>query len=421
MSIQKIAQLAGVSVATVSRVLNNSDTVKAKNRERVLQAIQESNYQPNLLARQLRTARSYMILVMVSNIANPFCAEVVKGIEAEAEKNGYRILLCNSGSDIERSRSGLSLLSGKIVDGIITMDAFSKLPELAALIGNAPWVQCAEYADAGTVSCVGINDVDASQHAISQLADGGRKRIAMINHDLSYKYARLRERGYKSVIHLRDLDYQAVEYASELSSGAGMAAMQNLLKANPPDAVFAVSDTLAAGALRAIQQAGLRVPEDIAVVEVSEAAPRFHSRLNATGKRYRYRIINSQVPDVFWRRYATEEPEALDLDAMRKAAELLLGEHDFKAFTSAKKSKKSTVRRIDEIRIERIENRVEFVFTGNGFLHHMIRILMGTLLEVGKGIRTPESVTDVLESGDRAKAGALVPAKGLVLEEVFYT
>ena len=266
MSIQKIAQLAGVSVATVSRVLNNSDTVKAKNRERVLQAIQESNYQPNLLARQLRTARSYMILVMVSNIANPFCAEVVKGIEAEAEKNGYRILLCNSGSDIERSRSGLSLLSGKIVDGIITMDAFSKLPELAALIGNAPWVQCAEYADAGAVSCVGINDVDASQHVVSQLADGGRKRIALINHDLSYKYARLRERGYKSVIHLRDLDYQAVEYASELSSGAGMAAMQNLLKANPPDAVFAVSDTLAGGALRAIQQAGLRVPEDIAVV-----------------------------------------------------------------------------------------------------------------------------------------------------------
>ncbi|MCP5738199.1 cytochrome-c peroxidase, partial [Klebsiella pneumoniae] len=77
----------------------------------------------------------------------------------------------------------------------------------AALIGNAPWVQCAEYADAGAVSCVGINDVDASQHAVSQLADGGRKRIAMINHDLSYKYARLRERGYKSVIHLRDLDY----------------------------------------------------------------------------------------------------------------------------------------------------------------------------------------------------------------------
>ncbi|WP_251868956.1 LacI family DNA-binding transcriptional regulator, partial [Enterobacter asburiae] len=78
----------GVSVATVSRVLNNSDTVKPKNRERALPAIKESNYQPNLLARQLRTARSYMILVMVSNIANPFCAEVVKGIEEEAEQHG---------------------------------------------------------------------------------------------------------------------------------------------------------------------------------------------------------------------------------------------------------------------------------------------------------------------------------------------
>lgn len=163
------------------------------------------------------------------------------------------------------------------------------------------------------------------------------------------------------------------------------------------------------------------LPEDIAVVEVSEAAPRFHSRLNATGKKYRYRIINSSIPNVFWRRYALEEPERLDLDAMREAAELLLGEHDFKAFTSAKKSKKSTIRRIDEIRIEPVEDRIEFVFTGNGFLYHMIRILMGTLLEVGKGIRTPMSMTEVLESGDRAKAGPLVPAKGLVLEEVFYT
>ncbi len=267
MSIQKIAQLAGVSVATVSRVLNNSDTVKAKNRDRVLQAIKEANYQPNLLARQLRTSRSFMILVMVSNIANPFCAEVVKGIEEQAEKNGYRILLCNSGSDIERSRSGLSLLTGKMVDGIITMDAFTRLTELAALIGDAPWVQCAEYADAGAVSCVGINDVDASQHVVSRLADGGRQRIALINHDLSYKYARLRERGYKSVLHLRDLSYQAIEYASDLSAAAGMAAMTRLLAAEPrPDAVFAMSDTLAAGALRAIEKAGLRIPQDIAVV-----------------------------------------------------------------------------------------------------------------------------------------------------------
>ena len=267
MSIQKIARLAGVSVATVSRVLNNSDTVKAKNRERVLQAIKESNYQPNLLARQLRTARSNMLLVMVSNIANPFCAEVVKGIEEEAEKNGYRILLCNSGSDLARSTSGLQLLSGKMVDGIITMNALSSLPELTTMIGDAPWVQCAEYADTGSISCVGINDVEAAQGAVSRLADSGRRRIALINHDHSYRNARLRERGYKSVLHVHGLAYQQVTYAQDLSAAAGKRAMEQLLSQDEkPDAVFAVSDSLAAGALRAIAQAGLRVPEDIAVI-----------------------------------------------------------------------------------------------------------------------------------------------------------
>ncbi|QNH52892.1 LacI family DNA-binding transcriptional regulator (plasmid) [Acinetobacter venetianus] len=266
MSIQKIARLAGVSVATVSRVLNNSDTVKDANREKVLQAIKASNYQPNLLARQLRTARSSMILVMVSDISNPFCAEVVKGIEEEAEKNGYRILLCNSGSDIERSRSSLQLLSGKMVDGIITMDAFSKLPELSHLIADTPWVQCAEYADAGDISCVGINDSEASQQVVGYLADRGRRRIALINHDLSYKYARLRQQGYLSQLDEHNLDWQGISYASELSFSAGRQAMMTLLAADEiPDAVFAVSDTLAAGAMAAIQASGYSVPGDIAV------------------------------------------------------------------------------------------------------------------------------------------------------------
>lgn len=162
------------------------------------------------------------------------------------------------------------------------------------------------------------------------------------------------------------------------------------------------------------------LPEDIAVLAVTEAAPRFHSRLNACGKRYRYRVINSSVPDVFWRRYALEVPERLDEEAVRKAAGLLLGQHDFKAFTSAKKGKKSTVRRIDRITLEREKDLLTFTFEGNGFLHHMVRILVGTLLEVGLGERTPESMLELLENGNREEAGRLVPAKGLMLEKVFY-
>ncbi len=266
MSIQKIAKLAGVSVATVSRVLNNSDTVKDKNRDKVLEAIKASNYQPNLLARQLRTARSSMVLVLVSDISNPFCAEIVKGIEEQAEQNGYRILLCNSGSDINRSRSSLQLLAGKMVDGVITMDAFTTLTELTQLIGNMPWVQCAEYADAGDISCVGIDDVHASRQLVAHLVASGRKRIALINHDLSYKYAQLRQQGYQQELEQRGLSWQAVSYASELSFNAGKRAMEALLSVDTqPDAVFAVSDTLAAGAMAAIQAAGHRVPQDIAV------------------------------------------------------------------------------------------------------------------------------------------------------------
>ncbi|MEN4789091.1 LacI family DNA-binding transcriptional regulator [Pantoea agglomerans] len=267
MSIQKIARMAGVSVATVSRVLNNSDSVKPANRQKVLEAIEESNYQPNLLARQLRTARSSMILVLVSDISNPFCAEVVKGIEEQAEKNGYRILLCNSGADIARSRSSLQLLSGKMVDGIITMDAFSKLPELSQLIGKAPWVQCAEHDDNGQISCVGIDDDVAAQSVVHYLAGQGRQRIALINHDLRYRYARLRQQGYAHQLKEQQLAWQAIAYASELSFSAGKAAMNQLLVGETrPDAVFAVSDTLAAGAMAAIQQAGLRIPQEIAVV-----------------------------------------------------------------------------------------------------------------------------------------------------------
>lgn len=162
------------------------------------------------------------------------------------------------------------------------------------------------------------------------------------------------------------------------------------------------------------------LPEDIGVIAAEEVDNRFHSRLNACGKCYCYQVINSEVPDVFRRRYALEHPQPLNLQKMKQAAELLCGEHDFKAFTSAKKGKKSTVRRIDSIIIEEQNNFLTFTFRGNGFLYHMVRILMGTLLEVGRGERKPESMTALLESKDREKAGSLVPAKGLILVEVYY-
>lgn len=162
------------------------------------------------------------------------------------------------------------------------------------------------------------------------------------------------------------------------------------------------------------------LPEDIAVLEVKEVPERFHSRLNAKGKCYQYQVINSAVPDVFLRRYAYQQEQKLNLEDMRTAAGYLLGEHDFKGFTSSKKGRKSTVRRIDEITIEKSGELLTFTFRGNGFLYHMIRIIMGTLLETGAGLRSPQEITQILTEGSREKAGVLVPAKGLTLVEVMY-
>lgn len=162
------------------------------------------------------------------------------------------------------------------------------------------------------------------------------------------------------------------------------------------------------------------LPEDIVVCEVREAAPRFHSRLNAVGKRYCYRVWNSRISNPFWRRYAVQMAEELDVEQMQKAASYLLGEHDFKSFTSTKKGKKSTVRRIDNIDITREGDMLTFTFEGNGFLHHMVRILMGTLVEVGKGERHADEIPEILEAQSRERAGMLLPAKGLMLMEVYY-
>ena len=161
------------------------------------------------------------------------------------------------------------------------------------------------------------------------------------------------------------------------------------------------------------------LPEDIGIYSCKEVSPRFHARLNAKEKTYLYRIWNSENPCVFHRRFVTILPEKLDFSAMREAAALLCGEHDFSAFCGNAKMKKSTVRRIDSIQIQPHGDELRLYFTGNGFLYNMVRILAGTLIEVGRHERSPESIP-ALFGGKRADAGFLAPAQGLCLEEVQY-
>ena len=167
--------------------------------------------------------------------------------------------------------------------------------------------------------------------------------------------------------------------------------------------------------------AGLRryLPEDIGIYSVKDVSPRFHARLNARKKTYRYRLWNTDVPCVFDRKYVTVRPCALDVAAMEKAAGYLIGTHDFSAFCANKHMKKSTVRTLYAVEIRPENNELQFLITGNGFLHNMVRILVGTLVEVGEGKRSAESIPQLFGAA-RERAGMLMEPAGLCLMEVEY-
>lgn len=169
-----------------------------------------------------------------------------------------------------------------------------------------------------------------------------------------------------------------------------------------------------------LQEIRSYLPEDIGAMSLTLAGPRFHARLNATGKTYVYRIWNSAQPNVFQRKYLYFFPEELDVAAMEEAAAHLVGTHDFMSFCANKRMKKSTVRTITSIELQQLGQELRIVVSGNGFLYNMVRILVGTLLEVGTGRRTADSIPALLEARDRSQAGFLAPAQGLCLESVCY-
>lgn len=162
------------------------------------------------------------------------------------------------------------------------------------------------------------------------------------------------------------------------------------------------------------------LPDDIRVLNTEEVPLQFHSRLNAKGKKYIYRIETGAKKDVFVRRLQYGLGRELDVEAMRQAAAFLCGTHDFKSFCGNKKMKKSTVRTIERISIYQDKTLVVLNIAGDGFLQQMIRIIAGTLIEVGLGTRSPDSLTDLLAVKDRQMAGYTAPAGGLCLAAVFY-
>lgn len=162
------------------------------------------------------------------------------------------------------------------------------------------------------------------------------------------------------------------------------------------------------------------LPEDIRVLSIEEVSADFHARYSAVSKTYSFYVDTNEKPNVFERKYYYHFPYEIDVEKMKAAALHLEGIHDFSAFTDDKAEEKDRIRSIYSICIEEKNDRIHFQYKGNGFLQHMVRIMTGTILEVGRGDRSPEEMKYILEKGKREFAGFLVPAKGLFLDKVEY-
>jgi tRNA pseudouridine38-40 synthase len=162
------------------------------------------------------------------------------------------------------------------------------------------------------------------------------------------------------------------------------------------------------------------LPDDIAVSDVRLASDRFHARYNAKGKTYQYTLFDGPVHPVFNRKYYSVLDREIDTDRMARAAEYIVGEHDFKSFCGNSHMKKSTVRTVDSLTVRRSKGYIYVTVHGDGFLQNMVRIIVGTLIEVGYGRMEPEDIPGILEERNRRKAGPTAPAKGLTLIKVDY-
>ena len=161
------------------------------------------------------------------------------------------------------------------------------------------------------------------------------------------------------------------------------------------------------------------LPEDIRVTSLEEADMRFHSRLNAVSKTYEYTIA-TEKPDVFIRKYVYYADKKPDVEKMRKAATHLIGKHDFQGFSSVGRTKKSTFRIVNNIEISEENNLIKIKINGNGFLYNMVRIISGTLYNIGTGELDESIIDEIFEDKTRAKAGITLPASGLRLVKVYY-
>lgn len=268
-TIAEIAQIAGVSVSTVSRALSNSDyPLKEETRSRILKLAEEMGYMPNLVARSLRTEQTRTIGIIADNIASTFTHLMIRGIQDNLKQSRYASIIINTERHVETEIQALRDLLGRSIDGVLLVESFlqrdGQMPDLA----GKPFVFVHRLFNSGVGNCVMVDERYGTQLALDHLIRLGHRRIAHISGPVSWDAAEERLVTYRETLDKAGLGYdETIVREGDWQLESGYAAAKSLLAMRDrPTAIFAANDAMAIGTIYAIQDAGLRVPEDVALV-----------------------------------------------------------------------------------------------------------------------------------------------------------
>lgn len=267
-SIKDVAKEANVSIATVSRVLNDIDVVNQETKQRVLDAIEKLDYRPNILARSLKTQRSSTIGIIIPDISNSLYPEIVRGAEDLASIYNYNIMLCNTDLDKNREKESFNILREKMVDGIIYMgDSLDADIKAAIKNSGVPVVSVGTMDDEDDVPSIGIDSYSGANEAVKYLLSLGNKNIAYIGYDK--KTALEHEKiyaGYRDAMESAGLLNEDLIYRGNLKYEQGAEGINKITENHQIDGVLCGSDQVAIGVINALRDKGIKVPEDVNVI-----------------------------------------------------------------------------------------------------------------------------------------------------------
>ena len=267
-SIKDVAKHCNVSVATVSRVLNNTAVVSEDVRKTVLDAVEELGYKPNLFGSSLRSNETKIILVMLSSLSNTFCSNVIRSIDKTASQLGYYTIVCTTNGDKEKEEYYINFAGNGLADGIIILNSSLSKADLKELSKRIPVVQCNEYIKLQNVPYVSIDNFTAAYEAVTILIKNGRKNIVHISVDNELVSTKERLNGYKAALADNGIVYndKLVIKGNYGYRNAVTIFEEFLAQKIKFDGIFAISDRMAAGALNVLTENSYRIPEDVEII-----------------------------------------------------------------------------------------------------------------------------------------------------------